>query len=63
MLTKPADIALKREAFLEWILSAKRRLLEKQIERLEGQIEMMEIGAAIKSVTALWHEVRSELVE
>ena len=61
--TKPTDIELNREAFLEWILTAKRRLLENEIERMERQIEMIEIGAAIDQVKELWYETRGELVE
>jgi hypothetical protein len=62
MLTKPSDIELNREAFLDWIVAAKRKLLENQIARLEGQIEIWEIGSAINQVKRLWHEVRNELI-
>ena len=63
MLTKPQDLELNRQAFLQWIVDAKRRILENEIQRLESEIEMIQIGAAIDQVKKLWWECRSELVE
>ena len=50
MLTQPQDLELNHAAFLEWIVAAKRRILENEIARLESQIEMHQIGAAIDQV-------------